>query len=159
MLPLLALNKLRPTGYNNQIQRIFFFVKSRLNLKISKDLERASSLEPCLEHYWPDPWHYFVSNKAKGRISKRVFQENKAHQIFRKTSISYPLFVFRGIWRALFSWNNRFEILSFVWLPTIFSTQEKSTWCNGAKTHNQTCAHVHAHVHTCTHTQTQKQYN
>ena len=25
-----------------------------------------------------------VGNKAKGRISKRVFQENKARQIFRK---------------------------------------------------------------------------
>ena len=34
---------------------------------------------------------YFVGNKAKGRISKRVFQENKALQIFRKTKISYPL--------------------------------------------------------------------
>ena len=34
---------------------------------------------------------YFVGNKAKGRISKRVFQENKARQIFRKTNISYPL--------------------------------------------------------------------
>ena len=33
----------------------------------------------------------FVSNKAKGGISKRVFQENKARQIFRKTNISYPL--------------------------------------------------------------------
>ena len=32
-----------------------------------------------------------VSNKVKGRISKRVFQENKARQIFRKTNISYPL--------------------------------------------------------------------
>ena len=32
-----------------------------------------------------------VGNKAKGRISKRVFQENKARQIFRKTNISYPL--------------------------------------------------------------------
>ena len=32
-----------------------------------------------------------VGNKAKGRISKRVFQENKAHQIFQKTNISYPL--------------------------------------------------------------------
>ena len=27
-----------------------------------------------------------VGNKEKGRISKRVFQENKACQIFRKTS-------------------------------------------------------------------------
>ena len=32
-----------------------------------------------------------VGNKAKGRISKQVFQENKARQIFRKTNISYPL--------------------------------------------------------------------
>ena len=29
-----------------------------------------------------------VANKAKGQISKRVFQENKACQIFRKTNIS-----------------------------------------------------------------------
>ena len=34
---------------------------------------------------------YIVANKAKGRISKRVFQENKAHQILRKTNISYAL--------------------------------------------------------------------
>ena len=26
----------------------------------------------------------FIGNKAKGRISKRVFQENKARQIFQK---------------------------------------------------------------------------
>ena len=32
-----------------------------------------------------------VGNKAKARISKRVFQENKAREIFRKTNISYPL--------------------------------------------------------------------
>ena len=35
--------------------------------------------------------YYIVGNKAKGRISKRVFHENKASQIFRKTNISYPL--------------------------------------------------------------------
>ena len=33
----------------------------------------------------------FVGNKANGWISKRVFQENKAYQIFRQTNISYPL--------------------------------------------------------------------
>ena len=33
----------------------------------------------------------FVGNKAKGRISKRVFQENEARQIFRKENISYLL--------------------------------------------------------------------
>ena len=45
----------------------------------------------------------FVGNKVKGRISKRLFQENKARQIFRKTNISYPLIrthsFFRKIWR------------------------------------------------------------
>ena len=33
----------------------------------------------------------FVSNKVKGRISKRVLQENKACRSFWKTNISYPL--------------------------------------------------------------------
>ena len=33
----------------------------------------------------------FVGNKVKGQISKWVFQENKACQIFRKTNISYSL--------------------------------------------------------------------
>ena len=55
---------------------------------------------------------HFVGDKAKGWISKRVFQENKARQIFRK------MFVFREIWRALFSWNIRFEIRPFALLPT-----------------------------------------
>ena len=32
-----------------------------------------------------------VGNKAKGRILKRVFQENKTGQIFRKTNIFYLL--------------------------------------------------------------------
>ena len=103
-----------------------------------------------------------VGNKAKGRISKRVFRENKARQIFLKTNISYSLtrtrslsipleninvlflyplrfsdffrgyrkrtyayqgvfsekFVFRKIWRTLFSWNTCFEIRSFVLLST-----------------------------------------
>ena len=36
-------------------------------------------------------FRHFVGNKLKGRISKRVFQENKPRQIFRKTNISYPL--------------------------------------------------------------------
>ena len=40
-------------------------------------------------------WTYMieqiVSNGAKWRISKPVFQENNARQIFRKTNISHPL--------------------------------------------------------------------
>ena len=73
---------------------------------------------------------HFVVNKAKGRISKRVFQENKARQIFRKTNIftpwyahvrirGYKMFVFRKIWRVLLSWNTSFEIRPSTLLPTI----------------------------------------
>ena len=39
--------------------------------------------------------YHYVGNKAKGRISKQVLQENKASQIFRKTNISYPLMPIR----------------------------------------------------------------
>ena len=34
--------------------------------------------------------HEFVGNKAKGRISKRVFQESKARQNFRKKKFFRP---------------------------------------------------------------------
>ena len=64
----------------------------------------------------------FDDCKVKSRISKRVLQENKAHQIFQKTIISYPLISIRKffwkIWRALFSCNTRFEIHPFALLPT-----------------------------------------
>ena len=56
-----------------------------------------------------------VGNKAKGRISKRVFREDKAWQIFRKAK---EMFVFWNIWRALSSRNTRFEIRPFALLPT-----------------------------------------
>ena len=32
-----------------------------------------------------------VISKARGRIAKRVLQENKTRQIFRKANIYYPL--------------------------------------------------------------------
>ena len=53
---------------------------------------------------------YFVGNKAKGRISTRVFQKNKTHQTFQKTNISYPLIrtgtcVYQGVRNVRFSEN------------------------------------------------------
>ena len=53
-----------------------------------------------------------VSNKTKGWVSKRVFQEKKARQIFRKNEhfLSSDTHTYvRKIWRALFSWNTRFD--------------------------------------------------
>ena len=51
-----------------------------------------------------------VGNKAKGRISKWVLQENKARQIFRKTDISCLLIrrsacVYQGVRNVCFSEN------------------------------------------------------
>ena len=51
----------------------------------------------------------FVGNKAKGRISKRVFQENKARQIFQKTNISYLLIRTRTLKMLSASQIARFE--------------------------------------------------
>ena len=39
----------------------------------------------------------FVGKKAEGQISKRVLQEKKARQIFRKTNISHPLILTRTL--------------------------------------------------------------
>ena len=33
---------------------------------------------------------YFVGNKTKGQISKRVFQENKARQVYEKQTFFTP---------------------------------------------------------------------
>ena len=51
-----------------------------------------------------------VGNKAKRRISKRVFQENKVRQIFQKTNISYALIrtrtcPYQGVRNVCFSEN------------------------------------------------------
>ena len=56
-----------------------------------------------------DPYKIF-GNKAKVRISKRVFQENKVRQMFRKTNISYPLIgrrtcAYQGVRNVCFSEN------------------------------------------------------
>ena len=46
----------------------------------------------------------FVGNKAKGRISKWVLQENKVREIFRKTNIPYPADT-QGVKNVRFSEN------------------------------------------------------
>ena len=59
----------------------------------------------------------FVGNKAKGRFSKWVFQENKARQIFQKTNITYPLIctqtcVYQGVRNVRFSKNLTYFVFS-----------------------------------------------
>ena len=54
----------------------------------------------------------FDRNKTKGQISKRALQENKAHQISRKTNIHTC--VYKGVRNVHFSEN----LLCFVFLQT-----------------------------------------
>ena len=70
--------------------------------------------------------------RQKGRISKRLLQENKACQIFRKTRISYPLIRLRA-WDLLFCliaaelwyyevcfWNKSLWLGKLIHLKTFF---------------------------------------
>ena len=59
--------------------------------KILVEKVYKQSLSSFFSNIWPILQNTleFVVNKAKGRISKPVCQENKAGRIFRKTNISY----------------------------------------------------------------------
>ena len=47
-----------------------------------------------------------------------VIRQKGESQNLRVHISGYKMFVFRNIWRALFSWNTRFEICLFALLPT-----------------------------------------
>ena len=84
-----------------QQQKRLRFIKCQIHFSFVIDLKTGI----CWSFF-----HEFVGNKAKRRISKRVFQENKARQIFQKTNISYPLIwtrmcVYQGVRNVRFSEN------------------------------------------------------
>ena len=67
---------------------------------------------------------HFVGDTAKGRISKQVFQENKARQIFRKTNIFYPLIrtrtcAYQGVKNNRFWFFGKFQVLCFLETPVL----------------------------------------
>ena len=74
---------------------------------------------------------HFVGNKAKGRISERVFQENKARQIFRKANISYLLmrtrpYAYQEVRKDVcvsggkkYSFFGKFDVLCFLLTPVL----------------------------------------
>ena len=67
-------------------------------------------------------WSHLVGNKTKGRISKRVFQENNARQVFRKTNMSNPLIrtrtcAYQGIRNVRFF--GKFDVLFFIETPVL----------------------------------------
>ena len=71
---------------------------------------QATAIWSNMSWLFPNSNLHSVGNKVKGRISKRVFQENKARQIFQKTNISYPLIrtrtcAYQGVRNVRFSEN------------------------------------------------------
>ena len=64
---------------------------------------------------------YILGNRAKGQISKRVFQENKTRQIFRKKNNSYPLICRRTcVSRSKkCSFFRKFDVLCFLATPVL----------------------------------------
>ena len=77
------------------------FFSDQNNVLLQTEFVEASDLQMKNKHFvntafdsqYTHTSSDFVGNKAKRRISKRVFQENKARQIFRKTNIYYPWYV------------------------------------------------------------------
>ena len=76
-----------------------------------------------------------IIKRLKGQNSKRVLQENKLGQMFRKTNISYPMQTythvtvsggkkcsFFGNFACFFSCNTCFEIRTLALLETNYST-------------------------------------
>ena len=65
------------------------FYNKLTSLKMGDDPPPGEILTGILTYFFAIFFNfYIVGNKAKRRISKRVFQESKASQIFRKTNIS-----------------------------------------------------------------------
>ena len=65
--------------------------KSQINLSINKTSDTSISNNVF---QWKAPQNYnlssqFIGNKAKGRISKPVLQENKTRKIFRKKNVRF----------------------------------------------------------------------
>ena len=82
----------------NTVLSLIRVAHSHIQFKISTDsLTSVFLLFPTqfkmlrLFETWPWCNLKFFGNKPKERISKRVFQENKARKCFEKTNISYPL--------------------------------------------------------------------
>ena len=80
--------------------------------------------------------YWSVSNKAKTSVSRKQSRPNfpkNEHllpldtQHVRVHIREWEMFVFRKIWRALFSWNTGFEIRPFALLPMILYNSWFST--------------------------------
>ena len=91
------------TGNGGYVANIYCTSRNLRNYHFNTQSSKVSIFALGFKSLYPK----FIGSKAKGRISKRVFQESKARQIFRRTDISYPLIRTRtqGVRNVCFSGN------------------------------------------------------
>ena len=75
------------TGNGGYIANIYCTSRNLRNYHFNTQNSKVSTFALGFKFLHPK----FIGSKAKGRISKRVFQESKARQIFRTTNIPYSL--------------------------------------------------------------------
>ena len=86
-----------PFIYHSAIKNPYFWEKELLSFHITQKISYFSVFwigglpEQFEKRNRASGTVHIVSNKAKGRISKRVLQVNKVRHIFWKRNISYPL--------------------------------------------------------------------
>ena len=74
-------------------------------------------------------WGYISSViRQKGESENGCFKNTKHVKFSEQRIRGLDMFVFRKIWRALCSWNTRFEIRPFALLPTIYTLKFKRRW-------------------------------
>ena len=76
---------------NITVEKVWWNLSQQITKKNYKLQLLASEYLSCTFCHLDCFLWLFVGNKAKEWISKQVFQENKARQIFQKANISYPL--------------------------------------------------------------------
>ena len=98
------------------------FAKKLTTKKRITIIAKLSILDACGDPGYVSAIYKIIGNKAKGRISKGVLQENKTRQIFRKKKISYPPDTYTqvcvlGDKKCLFF--GKFSVLCFLVTPVL----------------------------------------
>ena len=113
----------RCLGYSHHLSSSDCFPTSVKRTEI-----QATAIWSNLSWLFPNSNLHSVGNKAKGRISKRSSKKTKHAKFSKKQTFLTPWYaqvpVFQKIWRALFSWNTRFEIRPFALLPKTQRSQD-----------------------------------
>ena len=101
--------------YSHTCTRVSFWAATLLKKSLWYRGFPVNSVKFCLHTKWIIPFKIFkdfISSKAKGRISRWRWQENKARQSFQKKDIFHPLIRTRTCAYALYHFRGLFRTQS-----------------------------------------------